>query len=30
MELDLVEGVEMSTMPQLAQLVVAADKVLTF
>jgi uncharacterized protein involved in oxidation of intracellular sulfur len=30
MELDLVEGVEMGTMPQLARLVVDADKVLTF
>jgi uncharacterized protein involved in oxidation of intracellular sulfur len=30
MELDLVEGVEAATMPQLAQMVMAADKVLTF
>jgi len=30
MELDLVEGVEMGTMPQLARLTVEADKVLTF
>ena len=30
MELDLLEGVEMSTMPELAAQVAAADKVLTF
>ena len=30
MELDLIEGVEMSTMPELAAQVAAADKVLTF
>lgn len=30
MELDLLEGLETSTMPQLARLVVGADKVLTF
>ncbi len=30
MELDLVEGVDMSTMPQLARLTVEADTVLTF
>ena len=30
MELDLIEGVETSTMPQLASLVAGADKVLTF
>jgi len=29
-ELDLVEGVEVSMMPQVASAVVAADKVLTF
>lgn len=30
MELDLLEGVEMGTMPQLARLVAEADQVLTF
>ncbi len=30
MELDLIGGVEASTMPQLAKLVVEADRVLTF
>ncbi len=30
MELDLIEGVEMSTMPQLAAIVVQADKVMNF
>ena len=30
MELDLIEGVETSTMPQLAKLVAVADKALSF
>lgn len=30
MELDLIEGIEVSMMPQLARLVVENDKVLTF
>lgn len=30
MELDLVEGVEMTTMPQLAKLALEADKMLAF
>ncbi len=30
MEVDTIEGIEMSTMPQLAKLVTEADKILTF
>jgi uncharacterized protein involved in oxidation of intracellular sulfur len=30
MEVDLIEGVEPTTMPEIADLVVSADKVLTF